>query len=395
MKHLRTFLTVLLGMTAIFGAYAQTSDSSAAVKKKLAVYVTGEDVNGGYKKVIGSKLVSTITGTNEFAAVERTADFLAALAYETDYQISGEVRDNQIVKLGQKFGVRYVLVADVSEIFDELFIALRLINVESGLVEKSSEISGAVESMQQLTALADKAANTLMGGISGNGGNYSSRSGAVQEFTVNGVTFEMIPVEGGSFMMGSYEGESDEQPVHPETVASFMIGKTEVTQLLWVAVMGSNPSAYKRENSPVTNVSWYDVQTFISRLNQLTGRQFRLPSEAEWEYAAKGGNKSQNYKYSGSNDPYAVAWYDNQGGSGAKPVAAKQPNELGIYDMSGNVWEWCQDCYSSNYNSPRNSSFRVCRGGGWCSTAGDCRSALRNYYTPSFAYDGLGFRLAL
>lgn len=385
MKYLRSIITVILSMAVIFGAYSQTFDSSVVVKKKLAVYVTGEDVDSGYKKVIGSKLVSTITGTNEFAAVERTADFLAALATEADYQISGEVRDNQIVRLGQKFGVKYVVVADVSEIFDELFIALRLINVESGLVEKSSEISGAVESMQQLNSLADNAAKTLMGGISGNGGNYSSRPDAVQEFTVNGVTFEMIPVEGGSFMMGSFE----DAPMHPETVASFMIGKTEVTQLLWVAVMGSNPSKYKRENSPVENVSWYDVQTFISRLNQLTGRQFRLPSEAEWEFAAKGGNKSRNYKYSGSNDLYMVAWYDNQGGSGAKPVATKQPNELGIYDMSGNVWEWCQDYYSHD------SSSRVSRGGSWDSTAGNCRSAGRYYDAPSSAYGGLGFRLAL
>lgn len=385
MKYLRSIITVILSMAVIFGAYSQTFDSSVVVKKKLAVYVTGEDVDSGYKKVIGSKLVSTITGTNEFAAVERTADFLAALATETDYQVSGEVRDNQIVKLGHKFGVKYVVVADVSEIFDELFIALRLINVESGLVEKSSEISGAVESMQQLNFLADNAAKALMGGIPGKGGTYSSRPAAVREFTVNGVTFEMIPVEGGSFMMGSFE----DAPMHSETVASFMIGKTEVTQLLWVAVMGSNPSKYKRENNPVECVSWYDVQTFISRLNQLTGRQFRLPSETEWEFAAKGGNKSRNYKYSGSNDPYAVAWCDNQGGSGAKPVATKQPNELGIYDMSGNVWEWCQDYYSQN------SSYRVSRGGSWGAAAGGCRSAYRRYDTPSSTLGNLGFRLAL
>lgn len=156
MKHYFIFMAIIFGMIA-------PSASAQSVKKKVAVYVTGNDVQESYKKVIGSKFVSTITATNEYAAVERTADFLAALSSEQDYQASGEVRDNQIARLGQKFGVRYVVVADVSEMFDELFIASRMINVETGLVEGASEVNGTAESMAQLIDISLKAVNSLIG----------------------------------------------------------------------------------------------------------------------------------------------------------------------------------------------------------------------------------------
>ncbi|MBR6031078.1 MAG: formylglycine-generating enzyme family protein [Bacteroidaceae bacterium] len=237
----------------------------------------------------------------------------------------------------------------------------------------------------------------------------SDETPTLTTYTVNGVSFTMVSVEGGTFQMGSTTGDSDEKPVHQVLVSSFSIGQTEVTQGLWQAVMGSNPSYFSGSTRPVERVSWNDCQTFITKLNQLTGKTFRLPTEAEWEYAARGGNKSQGYTYSGSNTIGNVAWYyDNSyalGSSnpnyGTQTVATKAPNELGIYDMSGNAFEWCQDWYGSYSSSsqtnpagPTSGSYRVIRGGSWISSPAYCRVADRDCDTPSRAYNSLGFRLA-
>ena len=232
-----------------------------------------------------------------------------------------------------------------------------------------------------------------------------------ETFTVNGVSFTMIPVEGGTFTMGATAEQGsyawpDESPTHQVTLSSYSIGQTEVTQALWLAVMGTNPSTYTGNlQRPVEKVSWNDCQTFITRLNELTGKNFRLPTEAEWEFAARGGNKSQHYKYAGSNDIDAVAWYWGNiplQTTGTQPVATKAPNELGLYDMSGNVWEWCQDWWGS-YSSaaqadptgPETGSYRVYRGGSWDSDARDCRVSRRDSYSPSGRGSDLGLRLAL
>ena len=218
-----------------------------------------------------------------------------------------------------------------------------------------------------------------------------------ETFTVNGVSFDMIEVEGGTYKMGDDNStEADEKPAHNETIATFQIGKTEVTQELWQAVMGTNPSNFKGEaNLPVEKVSWTDCNTFITKLNQATGKNFRLPTEAEWEYAARGGNKSQGYTYSGSNTLDDVAWYKDNSSSKTHPVAQKQPNELGVYDMSGNVWEWTSDKYSDNYSSARTSSNRVSRGGSWNNTATNSRVARRGNAGGSTTDGNLGLRLAL
>ena len=223
-------------------------------------------------------------------------------------------------------------------------------------------------------------------------------------FTVNGVNFTMVPVEVGTFQMGSTTGYSDEKPVHTVTLSSYYIGQTEVTQALWKAVMGSNPSNFKGDNLPVENISWNDCQKFITKLNQLTGKTFRLPTEAEWEFAARGGNRSQGYQYSGSNTLGDVAWYYDNSSGKTHPVAQKQANELGIYDMSGNVLEWCQDWYGSysssaqsNPTGPTSESYRVRRGGSWRYYAGGCRPAYRNddIRHPGISGDDLGLRLVL
>ena len=226
-------------------------------------------------------------------------------------------------------------------------------------------------------------------------------------FTVNGVSFEMVRVEGGTFRMGATsEQEADdwdrEKPVHSVTLSSYYIGKTEVTQALWKAVMGSNPSYFKSDNQPVENVSWNDCHEFIRKLNALTGQNFRLPTEAEWEFACRGGNNSRGYKYSGSNNLGSVAWYDGNSGNKTHPVGTKAPNELGIYDMSGNVWEWCADWYGdyssgaqTNPTGPYGGSNRVYRGGSWNYDVGRCRSSNRDFYYPWIRDIILGLRLAL
>ncbi|GHV61506.1 hypothetical protein FACS1894195_2120 [Bacteroidia bacterium] len=313
-------------------------NKSGATKKRVAVYVTGASDNTG--KVLGVKLVSAITKSDKYAAMERTTAFLKKLAEEHSYERSGNVADNDIAAMGRQFGVRYVCAAKVSKSsFGGNTLSVRLIDVESAEVIKSASDALTSEEFNSLVKISKKIAGELIG--------------------VDGLNIEMIPVGG------------------------FSIGKYEVTQEQWEAVMGSNPSYFKGDDLPVENVSWNDAKAFISKLNSMTGKTYRLPTEAEWERAAKGG---KNYDYSGSNSIDAVAWYD---GSKTHPVGTKQPNALGIYDMTGNVWEWCEDCYDSS------CSDRVSRGGSWFNSAAYCRVSGRNGGTPSGRYNSLGFRLVL
>ena len=205
----------------------------------------------------------------------------------------------------------------------------------------------------------------------------------------------MVPVEGGTFTMGTISA-------HKVTLSSFSIGKFEVTQEEWKAVMGNNPSVFESAKLPVERVSWEECQEFIRKLNELTGKQFRLPTEAEWEFAARGGTKSKGYENSGSNDIDAVAWYESNSNSKTHEVGTKAPNELGLYDMSGNVREWCQDWYGSHSSSaqtnptgPTSGSNRVNRGGCWNGLARHCRVSGRFSNSPGYRGSGLGLRLAL
>ena len=222
-----------------------------------------------------------------------------------------------------------------------------------------------------------------------------------------GISIEMVRVEAGTFIMGAIQEIEEpnywEKPAHQVTLTNnFYIGKYEVTQTLWKAVMGKRPSYFKGDNLPVEQVSWDDCQEFISKLNSITGKTFRLPTEAEWEYAARGGNKSIGYLYSGSNNLSDVAWYDGNSGNSTHAVGSKQGNELGIYDMAGNVYEWCQDWYEDysgslqvNPTGATSGSFHVFRGGSWYSNAWFCRSSCRDYYAPDNRIYGLGLRLVL
>ena len=224
-------------------------------------------------------------------------------------------------------------------------------------------------------------------------------TGSAYTETVNGLNLKMILVEGGKFSMGSKIGDSDEKPVHNVTLDSYYIGETEITQAQWRAIMGSNPSGYTGDNRPVEMVSWEDAQKFCKKLSELTGKKYVLPTEAQWEYAARGGNKSKGYTYSGSNNIDEVAKHAPSS-SGHSNVKSKKPNELGIYDMSGNVWEWCSDWYGSysssaqtNPQGPTSGIYRVLRGGSWNDYSSGCRVVSRDYYRPSFRGYNYGFRV--
>ena len=244
---------------------------------------------------------------------------------------------------------------------------------------------------------------------------FSAWSAGCQEITSSPSELEavhqaiaesMVFVETGSFEMGSDRMRvryASELPVHPVAVSSFQIGKYEITQAQWRAVMGSNPSDFENcDDCPVENVSWNDAQVFITTLNQQTKRNYRLPTEAEWEFAARGGRLSQGYRYAGSNRLRKVAWHEKNSGRRTHPVGTKAPNELGLYDMSGNVWEWCQDVFVAYTDLPQTDPIiegvegpRVLRGGGWHDRRDFNRVTYRNALRPKYAEHRYGLRLAL
>lgn len=229
----------------------------------------------------------------------------------------------------------------------------------------------------------------------------------VVTYVLNGIEINMVHVEGGTFTMGASsddaESSDDEHPSHLVTLSDFYICTTEVTQQLWKAVMGNNPSHFTSDlMCPVEQVGWSRCQSFITKLNEMTGQNFRLPTEAEWEFAARGGNKSHGYKYSGSDDINDVAWYISNSSNKTHPVAQKVPNELGLYDMSGNVCEWCSDWYGNyaadgqtNPTGPTSGTHRVYRGGQWSGFEGGCRVTARYHFLPTSTHTGLGLRLAM
>ena len=226
--------------------------------------------------------------------------------------------------------------------------------------------------------------------------------------TANGVSFTMVKIDGGKFTMGATKEQGndafeDEKPAHEVILPDFWIGETVVTQELWWAVMGSNPSYFQTSpRNPVEQITWNDCLEFINKLNRLTGKNFRMPTEAEWEYAARGGQESKGFKYAGGDALEEVAWTDENSQSVTHPVAQKKSNELGLYDMSGNVWEWCKDWkgpYSleveSNPQGPSSGTGRIYRGGSWNSSAWNCRVSYRNRNAETYRSSYLGIRLVM
>ena len=278
-----------------------------------------------------------------------------------------------------------------------LQITLMKESVGAGIVNQQQS-----ENQQSSNTYVASSSNSSSGSPS-----LASGSNTISIPVKNGISIEMVKVEAGTFMMGATSEmknpNSDEKPVHQVTLTNdYYMGKYEVTQALWQAVMGNNPSHFKGENLPVETVSWNDCQEFISKLNTMTGQNFRLPTESEWEYAARGGKKSRRYRYSGSRKISDVAWYNDNDGVETREVGTKKSNELGIYDMTGNVSEWCQDRYalysSSSQTNPigdNSGGSKVFRGGSWSFIARYCRLSCRYNNTPDYRFDNLGLRLAL
>jgi formylglycine-generating enzyme required for sulfatase activity len=283
-----------------------------------------------------------------------------------------------------------VNIADVNVVIDMIL---------TGATQLTGDVNGDGEiNIADVNAIIDIILN----------GSTPAPSG-IETITVNGVSFNMVMVEGGTFTMGATPEQVEamahynEYPDHQVTLSSYCIGETEVTQALWQAVMGSNPSSFIGDlNNPVEMVSWDDCQGFVDKLNQMTGKTFRLPTEAEWEFAARGGNKRHGYIYAGSDNIDEVAWYWSNSDDKTHPVATKKANELGLYDMSGNVYEWCQDFfgyYSSedqiNPTGPVSGYSRIFRGGSWYSDTRDCRVSYRYYNIPDGCWYSVGLRLAM
>jgi formylglycine-generating enzyme required for sulfatase activity len=371
--------------------------------KKVAMLepvVKGGSVTQIEKEIILAALEEAITNIPGYRAFTRLD--VNQIAKELSFQRSGMVDDEQRKRIGAMSGASLICISQLTA-GTNILIKSSLVDVETGeIVHTANQLmeKDEIAIYQGCAGLVTK----MFGNSSGSGG--SSASGNNRVSTQRHLAEpEMVFVQGGTFWMGctSEQGscENDENPVHEVTVSSFYMGKYEVTQAQWEALMGSNPSHFKGGNLPVGNVNWNDVQMFIERLNAATGKQYRLPTEAEWEYAARGGNKSKGNQYSGSSFVKNAAWMATNSDNATHPAGTKMANKLGIYDMSGNVWEWCYDWYgyysASTQNNPTGASsgsLRVRRGGCWDDAAGYCRVANRSSFSPSFSNDFLGFRLA-
>lgn len=409
----RKFLLLLLTLLSCCMASAQDV-------KKIAILETvdkEDNVKYGVELLVRTQMTKAIIEIDGYEAYDRIS--MSQIMGEHNFQRTGYVSDEQIKEIGIAAGADYVLIMEAAYVDDEtILLSSKFINIETTEIELIDMEQTATDAQSVLNACRTLAKRMLKPSSSQSG--YSSQSSSfgysqtsqpqqsssVREIEVNGVKFKMIKVVGGSFSMGATAEQTgydkDEIPVHQVTLSDYYIAETEVTQELWYAVMGNNPSNFTRSSrNPVENVSWHDCQTFIQKLNQLTGLRFRLPTEAEWEYAARGGNQSKGYKYSGSNRIDDVAWYTGNSGSATHEVAKCYSNELGIYDMSGNVWEWCSDWYGSysigtafDPEGASSGSFRVRRGGSWDSFASNCRVAYRGNNTPGNRHGDYGFRLA-
>ena len=424
MKKLLILLLSALSLTV----YAQTE------VKKVAILETVDKMGNvpyGVLLQVRSSLTYAISSNAGYEGYDRVD--MAAITGEQNFQRTGMVSDEEIKRLGEMTGASYVLIAEAA-IYDDqnIIIAAKILDVETGGVMSSTPPAVAPKDPMKMAEACIRCSQTLVGGkvptrttttttYSQTGYASQPAPAANQDFTETawGVNMKMIWVEGGDFLMGctSEQGgdcSSDEQNVRRVTVDGFYIGMLEVTQSQWEKVVGT--SIYQQKTKadysntygvgsdyPMYYVSWDEAMEFCRLLSNKTGKTYTLPTEAQWEYAARGGNKNEGAKYAGSNMIDAVAWYTDNSGSSTHIVGSKRANALGIYDMSGNVWEWCKDWYASSYVSydtnnpvgPSSGSYRVNRGGSWDSSASDCRVANRNNYSPGDRSNGLGLRVVL
>ncbi len=414
----KIFAAIVILLVTAFSLSAQT------MKVALLETLNGDksvQVKGIEMNMVRGELRKAISNQDGFQAFTRTD--IDQLMKEHGFQNSGMVSDSQRKRLGEMSGADYICVSTLTKSDTQFYLEAYLIDVETGEISNPATQFGMLkdDTYANLFQLCQNLSQELIGYVDvsigksnsyipqpGGGNNaYSHQGTSTITINVGNVSFEMVKVEAGSFIMGctSEQGncDSDENPYHRVVISNdYYIGKFEVTQELYEAVMGVNPSNWKSFDQPVENVNWNDCQEFCIELSRMTGRHFRLPTEAEWEYAARGGGKDISTKFSGSSNIAEVAWYRENSEGQPHPIGKLLPNELGIYDMSGNVWEWCQDKYgtyvSNTQTDPQGASSGrdfVLRGGSWEYSAAGCRIANRNNGKPENRFNSYGFRIVL
>ena len=415
---MKKILLTLMMVAVLFIAPSQAQNQ----RLKLAVYATG-NIDALLKNIAQNNASTELVNCGRYQMIERSAEFLRFVSEEQNYQRSGAVDDNQIAELGKQYGADCVCVVDITHVDSYLYVATRMIDVTLSTSQRAGDAentnySSPVDLRKTVTAAVKKMEGINTGNNNGNGNSYYGNAAPGQNYTENafGINMKMVYVQGGSYNMGCTgeqggDCDADEKTVRYVTVSDFYIGQFEITQAQWQAVMGTSvyqqqskaggSSTYGTGNDyPMYYVSWEEAKEFCRRLSQQTGKTYRLPTEAEWEYAARGGKKTQNTKYAGGYSLDYVGWYTSNSGGKAHAVGTKNANELGIYDMSGNVWEWCEDWYgdyrsydTDNPTGASSGSDRVLRGGSWYGSATGCRVAARNGGSPGCRADDLGFRV--
>ena len=415
MKKLLILLFSVLSLTAV---------AQEDIKRVAILETVDKQGSVPYMKklMFRSNLTTAITNTAGYEGYDRVD--LKEITGEQDFQRTGLVSDADIKKIGAFTGAQYVLIAEAAADGDDMFITAKIIDVEKArVIRNSNQLMGISTDEMQLGS--QKVAKDLLGAPA----RGSSKPVAVRATSASGgedftedawdINMRMIWVEGGDFLMGctSEQGGScndDEKNVRRVTVDGFYIGMLEVTQSQWEKVVGTNIYQQKSKANasstygvgadyPMYYVSWEEAMEFCRLLSNKTGRTYTLPTEAQWEYAARGGNKNEGVKYAGSNMADVVAWCTENSGGGTHPCGTKRANVLGIYDMSGNVWELCKDWYSNGYAGydtnnpvgPSSGSYHVARGGCWSRSASDCRVAYRVRDTPGIRSGYTGFRVVL
>ncbi len=356
-----------------------------------------------YQNAFTDMLREELFHTGSFRVIERQK--MENILIEQGFQLADCSSDECAVQVGRLLGVEQMVAGSISRLGELYTVSLRLIDVETGelLNMQSSRCQCPIEEVAT-TSLADAARAIAGGTVASERTSSRGTSGRGGSDSLPGMTFVQIP--GGEFMMGSPPSEQsrdDEGPQHRVTIQPFEMMTTEVTQAQWEAVMGNNPSNFKSDVRPVEQVSWNDVQEFIRKLNELDpGNGYRLPSEAEWEYACRAGTMTRFYSGDNDSDIGSAGWFIDNSSSITHPVGEKNANGWGLYDMNGNVWELCEDLYHISYDgAPADGSAwvspsgleRVVRSGGWHNSAWLCRSANRGKRSPIYRDSDLGFRL--
>ena len=402
---------------------------SAQEVKRVAILETvdkEDKVAYGVEFQLRAFITDAVSNTPGFEGYDRVD--MAQINKEHNFQRTGMVSDADIKKLGEMTGASSIVVAEAASYGsdDRIIIAAKIINIETGRIENTAKPKVASTSDDSMEKACGEVVSELLGGARRSGtaqlspsGHADSSVGQDLTETAYGLNLRMVYVEGGTFTMGSTseqggEAYSDESPIRQVTVGPFYMGMLEVTQGQWEKVMGTGISQQRNKadprwtlsgvgpDYPMYYVSWEEAKEFCLRLSRQTGKTYRLPTEAEWEYAARGGRKNEGTKYSGGWNLDDVGWYTGNSGSSTHVCGTKRSNALGLYDMSGNVWEWCEDWYgpylSYDTDNPRGASQgsdRVARGGSWYNDARFCRVSYRGSYTPSYRSHFLGFRVVL